>query len=598
MTPQIIVLNAGGQYCHLIARRIRGLGVSAEIRDLETPVDEVGGAKGIIISGGPSSVYEEDSPKPDPKIFELGIPVLGICYGHQLIAQYLGAKVNRGRVREYGVAELRVRRAKGIFAGVDNIEKVWMSHADTVIEPPPGFEVIGETDDCAVAAVANPQKRLYGVQFHPEVAHTNCGGRILKNFISTECHCELDWDPSAAVDRVIQEIRTKVLDKNVFFLISGGVDSTVAFKLCVNALGKEKVIGLYVDTGFMRKNESKDMEGIFRRLGLDNIRFVDEIQKFYDALERVYDPEEKRVKIGELFYRIQEDMLRDLRNAGAEWILGQGTIYPDTIETGHSRKAAKIKTHHNRVDLMKNLLDAHNLLEPLSEFYKDEVREVGSKLGLPDEIIWKHPFPGPGLAIRCLCSPSWREVNEDESLTAVVSQYGMRAKRAGLRTVGVQGDSRTYANLALVGGEAALSTLEEVSTQITNAVDSINRVAYIVAPRVDNRDSWHIQPGFLTQERVDLLREADSIVQQFMRSHPAISRSIWQFPVILAPITRGRGESVVLRPVSSKDGMTAEFTKIPLELLQALSRELLQRQGVDCVLYDITNKPPGTIEWE
>ncbi len=598
MTPQIIVLNAGGQYCHLIARRVRGLGVSAEIRDLETAAEELRGAKGIVISGGPSSVYEEDSPTADPGIFDVGIPLLGICYGHQLMAQSLGGNVSRGTLREYGVAELRVQSAADLFAGLKDVEKVWMSHADTVVEPPGGFEVIGATDECPIAAMANAEKRFYGVQFHPEVVHTHCGGRILENFISSICHCDIDWDPSAAVDRVIQEIRRKARDRHVFFLLSGGVDSTVAFKLCVMALGHERTLGLYIDTGFMRKHETARMRTMFVHLGLENARIADESKRFFDALAGVYDPEEKRIRIGELFYQLQDERLEELRKAGAQWMLGQGTIYPDTVETGRSRKAAKIKTHHNRVDLMQRLLEENNLLEPLAEFYKDEVREIAVRLALPEEIIWRHPFPGPGLAIRCLCALQWQPIEEDEALTGLVSKRGMWAKLAGLRTVGVQGDSRTYTKLALIGGEATPSTLEEVSTEITNALASVNRVAYVVAPNLDRRAPWRIRPGFLTHDRIALLREADGIVHEFLQRYPDIGRHIWQCPVILAPITHGEGESIALRPVSSRDGMTAEFTKIPIELLREVSQELLQVKGIDCVLYDVTNKPPGTIEWE
>ncbi|RMF90874.1 MAG: glutamine-hydrolyzing GMP synthase [Nitrospinota bacterium] len=596
---QIVVLNAGGQYCHLIARRIRDMGVYTEIKEIDTPWEALAGVRGIIISGGPHSVYAPASPTMDRRLFSLGVPILGICYGHQLLAQVLGGKVTPGEVKEYGLAHLAVQQRETILEGLDACETVWMSHSDVVETPPPAFKVLASTPDCPVAAMANPQARIYGLQFHPEVVHTVSGQQILRNFVFTICRCQSDWDPKQTIPRLLATIREKGERKKVFFLISGGVDSTVAFTLCVKALGGDRVVGLYVDTGFMRQGETEMLQETFRRLGiLDSVHILDASAEFIAALHGVYEPEEKRVRIGRKFLEVQERSLQQIYQPGEEWLVGQGTIYPDTIESGGSAHAAVIKTHHNRVDIVQELMQQGKILEPLVEFYKDEVREIGLQLGLPPAIVWRHPFPGPGLAIRCLCSREEAPLRFPADLSSLCQTYGMEGALAPLKTVGVQGDYRSYTDLVLISGQGSLEKLEDVSTDITNTIPTVNRVAYLVQARQGKRlRDMRVIRAEVTRARLDLLRQADRMVNEFLQEHDWQSR-IWQCPVVLLPLRIEVGESIALRPVSSLDGMTAEYAKLPGPLVIQLAHRLLTLPGIDAVFYDVTNKPPATIEWE
>jgi GMP synthase (glutamine-hydrolysing) A subunit len=392
--PQIIVLDAGGQYCHLEARRVRDLGVYAEVRASETPAAEIAFARGIIISGGPASVYDPESPTVDPAIFAQDQAVLGICYGQQLMAHVLGGHVRPGEKGEYGLATLDLEEAADpLFAGLSGRQQIWMSHRDVVETVPEGFQVVGRTDTCAVAAIAAPGRRLYGLQFHPEVAHTARGMDYLANFVFRVCGCEKDWDPRNRIPLVEQEIRECARGRSVFFFVSGGVDSTVAFTLCTRALGEERVRGVYVDTGLMREGET---DFVSRMPG---VTVEHSESDFLTALAGVTDPEQKRHIIGEEFVRVQERIIASRRLADEHWILGQGTIYPDTIESGGTSKAAVIKTHHNRVAGIQKLIECGRIVEPLKSFYKDEVREIGRELGLPGELLDRHPFPV--LGVRC-----------------------------------------------------------------------------------------------------------------------------------------------------------------------------------------------------
>ena len=355
--PQIIVLDTGGQYCHLITRKIRELGVYSEIRPSETPASELAGVKGLVISGGPASVYETGSPTVDPAIFRSGAAVLGICYGQQLMAYHLGGKVERGIKGEYGLARLETTVATPLFQGAEGRQQIWMSHRDTVTAPPPGFAVTGSTETCAIAAIADTAKRLYGVQFHPEVVHTHNGKRVLSNFLFDICRCQKDWNPHEQVARIEADIRKVAGNRRVFFFVSGGVDSTVAFTLCLRALGPERVRGLYVDTGLMRAGETEFVGGIFESLGKGVFAIENADARFLSALDGVSEPEQKRHIIGEKFVEVQEQILESGHYMDAEWILGQGTIYPDTIESGGTAKADLIKTHHNRVAGIQKLID-------------------------------------------------------------------------------------------------------------------------------------------------------------------------------------------------------------------------------------------------
>ncbi|MCU1236963.1 MAG: synthase (glutamine-hydrolyzing) [Candidatus Solibacter sp.] len=575
-TAQIIVLDAGGQYCHLIARKVRDLGVYAEVRASETPARELASARGIIISGGPSSVYDPDSPTVDPAIFDLGIPVLGICYGQQLMAHLLGGEVRKGDTGEYGLATLDLQDTLDpLFEGLAGTQQVWMSHRDVVGRVPEGFTVTGRTGTCDIAAIAAPGRGFYAVQFHLEVVHTTRGNQYLSNFVFRVCGCTPDWDPRNRVPMLEQEIRDCVGKRSVFFFVSGGVDSSVAFALCTRALGADRVRGVYVDTGLMREGETD----FVRRIGNLTIEHAEE--QFLTALAGITDPERKRHIIGEEFVRVQERIIESRHLMNEQWILGQGTIYPDTIESGGTAKAALIKTHHNRVAGIQKLIECGRIVEPLKSFYKDEVREVGRELGLSSELLDRHPFPGPGLAIRCLCSEFDAPV---------------RATPEGLivpvHSVGVQGDSRTYAPVL------AIDALDHArATELINTIAGVNRVIAPVETNTPVAD-MQVRACAITGERLERLRKSDGIVRRL--SHESgYDHQVWQFPVILIPLgTENAPDSIVLRPVDSVDGMTAQSVLMDADLRRAISAELLRVEGVAGVFYDLTHKPPGTIEWE
>lgn len=562
---------------------MRDLGVYADVAPSETPASELSGRKGLIISGGPSSVYDPGSPMIDARVLHSETPLLGICYGQQLIAHLLGGRVDKGDRGEYGFAQIDVLRRDAFLRGVDGPQQVWMSHRDLVVTPPPGFEVLARTQTCPVAAMAS-EARIYGVQFHPEVAHTPCGTRILSNFLFEICGCERDWNPTEQVVALEQQIRSAADGRSVFFFVSGGVDSTVAYTLCLRALGPERVHGLYVDTGLMREGETEFVRTNFEALGARAVQVVDARSEFLEVISGATAPEEKRNIIGEQFVRVQQRILETEHFLNGHWMLGQGTIYPDTIESGGTAKADLIKTHHNRVAGIRKLMEEGRVIEPLASFYKDEVRAVGRQLGLSSELLDRHPFPGPGLAIRCLCgeagAPAPRKVQGGWILP--------------VRSVGVQGDSRTYR--AAFAIDDFPSTPEETA-RLVNGSEGINRVVVVIrtAARLAEMQAT---PGRLNGERLARLRHADAIVRRL--SHlSGFDRQVWQFPVVLIPLgTQERPDSVVLRPVGSVDGMTANFVQIPPDLLDRMARELEALEGVAGVFCDVTNKPPATIEWE
>lgn len=582
--PQVTVLDAGGQYCHLIARKVRDLGVYAEVLPSETPAAELAGRKGLIISGGPNSVYEAGSPTVEAGIFATGTPVLGICYGHQLMAHLMDGAVRKGDKGEYGLALLDVDEPLELLRGVEGRQQVWMSHRDTVDRMPSGFRKMGHTSTCDIAAMGDPLRRLYAVQFHPEVVHTHPGRQVLENFLFGVCGCERDWDPRQRIPAIEEQIRRTAGGRNVFFFVSGGVDSTVAYTLCLRALGPARVQGAYVDTGLMRENETEYVRGIFAALGAEKFSVEQAAEEFLGALASAADPEVKRRIIGEQFVKVQERILESGHYLEGDWILGQGTIYPDTIESGGTAKADKIKTHHNRVPGIQALIDAGRIVEPLSQFYKDEVREIGRQLGVPEEFLERHPFPGPGLAIRCLCGADSRPV-----------EPAAEGVLLPVRSVGVQGDSRTYR------GVLALDRLDDghwmEAAGMINRLQGINRVVALLGAHAP-LEAMRSSPCALTPCRLDRLRRADAIVRRL--SHESgFERKVWQFPVVLIPVgAGGRPDSVVLRPVDSVDGMTAQAVPLDPALQSRLVEELLAVEGVAAVFCDLTHKPPGTIEWE
>jgi GMP synthase (glutamine-hydrolysing) len=598
---KIAVLDFGGQYAHLIANRVRRLNVFSEILEAETPAVKLKEYKGIIFSGGPASVYDADSIKCDPAVLNLGVPILGICYGHQLLAYLQGAKVEHDpSTSEYGLTEMSVLKKEGIFKDLKNEEIVWMSHGDSVKELPAGYEIVGVTKAKHAAAVANFEKNFYGIQFHLEVTHTKSGMKMLENFIDI-CGAKREWKIDNFIEEEIDAIKKTVGDKKVFMLVSGGVDSTVAFVLLAKALGAERVHGLFVDTGFLRMNEREQVTKSLTDAGFNNLNVKDAGAEYFKNLEGVYDPEAKRKIIGDLFLKVQADTVAELGLNPSEWLLGQGTIYPDTIESGGTKHAAKIKTHHNRVPQIEELIKQGKIIEPLSQLYKDEVREVGEKLGLPEAMVWRHPFPGPGLAVRCLCAraesfpPDYllleKRINEELAI------YKLTAKILPVQSVGVQGDFRTYRNPVALIGQADFGLLQELATDLINRYKDINRVLKLVHPSEIKR--LKVEDRFLTPARISLLQKADDKVSGFIAKNN-LARKIWQFPTVLIPLSvnADSGESVVLRPVESEEAMTANFYRMDEKLLEKLVAELRDIDGITAVFYDITNKPPGTIEWE
>jgi GMP synthase (glutamine-hydrolysing) len=558
---------------------VRELGVYAEVFPSDTPAERLRGRRALIISGGPASVYDAGSPNVDPDIFRDTASVLGICYGQQLMAYHLGGTVEKGERGEYGLATLEVSEPGALLRGTEARQQIWMSHRDLVSSAPAGFAVLGRTDTCAVAAIAAPERKLYGVQFHPEVVHTRYGRQILSNFLFDIADCTKDWDPRHRVPLLEDEIRARVGDRSVFFFVSGGVDSTVAYTLCLRALGPERVSGFYVDTGLMREGETHFVRELFRSLGAEAFMVEEAGDQFLEALAGVVEPERKRHLIGEQFVAVQERILKTGHFLDGNWILGQGTIYPDTIESGGSAKADVIKTHHNRVAGIQKLMENGRIVEPLTSFYKDEVREIGRELGLPTQFLERHPFPGPGLAIRCLCSEIEQPIEQTTDGWLIP-----------VRSVGVQGDSRTYRSILAIDGER----VAERATELINRIQEINRVVW----RVASGGELRVTRGLLTEDRLARLRAVDAIVRR-ASEESGFERQVWQFPVILIPVgTADAPDSVVLRPVDSVDGMTAAAVPMDRELLDRLAAELLGVDGVAGVFYDLTHKPPGTIEWE
>ncbi|MBN2422843.1 glutamine-hydrolyzing GMP synthase [Candidatus Woesearchaeota archaeon] len=587
---KICILDFGSQYTHLIARRIRELNVYSEIKNLDININELKDYRGIILSGGPDSVYRENSLKTNKEIFNLGIPVLGICYGMQLMGFFLNGKVIPGKTKEYGLTKISIIKNSPLLNNLDKEETVWMSHGDCVAKAPEDFEILAKTSDGINAAIGNINNNLYGIQFHPEVVHTVNGMQILKNFVIKICKCEQEWDMSNYLKQISDEIILKTTNKNVFMLVSGGVDSTVCFALLEKVLGKDRVYGLHIDNGFMRKNESMLVKDCLEKLGFSNFHVADYSDEFIRAVENIADPEEKRKRIGNKFIEVQLKELKKLKLDENNWILGQGTIYPDSIESSGTEHSDLIKTHHNRVEIIQKLIEQNKVIEPIANLYKDEVRKLGELIGLPHDLVWRHPFPGPGLAIRCLCSDGKHE--KSSKINSYIGNY--ESGVLPVKSVGVQGDERSYKHCAYLTGKTDWDSLEKISVHLTNNFFDINRVVLQLYPE----KKYELKPkrAFLTKPRLDLLKEIDFKVNSIAKKYNLI-KEIWQFPIIIIPVGFKYFESVVLRPICSKEAMTADFYKMNKNILNEIIEEISQF-GIDCIFYDITNKPPATIEWE
>jgi GMP synthase (glutamine-hydrolysing) len=599
MTNQIAILDFGSQYTHLIARRIRQIGVFSKIYSPDTKISNLENIKGIILSGGPQSVKSQNI-KYNKDIFNLNIPVLGLCYGHQLIAHHFGGKVKSGQTKEYGTARINLSKDNKLFENLKKSEQVWMSHGDSVVKIPKNFIATSKTSDCPVASMANMKKNIYGLQFHPEVTHTTNGLQIIENFVLKICKCQKNWSMNQYWKELESKIKKQAGNKNVFLLVSGGVDSTVCFALLEKILGKKKVFGLHIDNGFLRHNESNLVKSSLNKAGFSNLKVVNTSLEFLNNTKNIVNPEKKREIIGKTFLDVKDRVMKENNMKQTNWILAQGTIYPDTIESGSTKHADKIKTHHNRVKEILKLMKAKQLIEPLSELYKDEVRKLGYKLKLPKNLLERHPFPGPGLAIRTLCSNGKDKVKNKSSLDKKLKTFvgsKINITSLPLKSVGVQGDNRTYNHPALISGNLNWKYLSEISPQITNKFREINRVVYLVKPNKINFKNFKIKKAYLTKSRLELLRQTDKIVMEEIKKYK-IYKDIWQFPVVLAPLSINSGETIILRPIQSIEAMTINFYQINKNILNSMASKIIKIPEIDMVLYDITNKPPGTIEWE
>lgn len=601
----IAVVDFGGQYAHLIATKVRHHGVLAEIRQPEDPLEAFTGYEGIILSGSPSLASHGEDSDYTRELYDLDVPILGLCFGHQEIAQEYGGEVIHGG-RQWGPADLHLLDEHPLFHGLDRVQRVWMSHYDSVSALGPEFRELGYTTspdgspDHRFAAIGSDSLRRYGFQYHPEVDDTEHGDEMLGNFVTRICGCEPSWSMEAFFQAEEEKLKEKVGDRSVFLLASGGVDSTVAAVVLGRALGPERVHLLHVDNGLMRKDESARVMETFRQLDLGgHLHFVDASDDFLEALEGLVEPEAKRKAIGDTFVRVFE---REAERLGIQdHLLGQGTIYPDTIETGGTKRADTIKTHHNRVEVIEEMIEAGRVVEPLADLYKVEVRQLGEKLGIDPELIWRHPFPGPGLGVRLLCNhgvPDREGLDEaSPALARVAGAFGLQALALPIRSVGVKADLRAYEHPVLLSGEASWETLLDAASTMTADVPGINRCLWNLGPGAP--EEAEPVEAYVTRERLDLLREADDRVMRALRRHDLYD-DVWQCPTVLVPLrlAGAGGETVVVRPVRSKRAMTATPVELPGALLDELREEVLGLPGVGGLALDVTSKPPGTIEWE
>ena len=622
---KIVVLDFGSQYAHLIAKRFRILGYYSEIALPSADLCTFENAKGIIFSGGPSSVYDENVPEFNEKILSLDIPVLGLCYGHQLMTKCYGGKVGKAKTGEFGFSELNLNPdvKSPLFEGIEPAQQVWMSHQDEVLSLGDGFEVVGSTKDCKFAAVQNLSKKRFSLQFHCEVKDTPCGNHIFENFAKI-CGMEKNWDQDTVLKVILEGIKNQAKDKNVLLFLSGGVDSTITFALLNKALGQERVLGLHIDNGFMRKNESKNVAEAYRKFGFNNFIVEDASESFLNAIKGLTDPQQKRMAVGENFIKVRNEVLEKQHLDENQWLLAQGTLYPDIIESGGTKNSKTIKTHHNRVQGIQALIAKGLIIEPIKDLYKDEVRAIGKKLGLDDSLVMRHPFPGPGLSINVLCynGKSWGAKDDEEFAAAQKElesvkftqfcehcQQNLKRSVLPVRSVGVQGDFRTYRFPACLTfkdeGNGFFHVpkfrekVEGASSEITNNAKYLNRTVIKLYQNPAVKDEqMKLQEGYCDKRRLDQLREVDNIVLTELHKSGWYNKIFQHLTIDLPYASSNDHASFVLRPVCSEDVMTARFAWWPKELMDSILTQIAKLDFVDAVYFDATNKPPATFGWE
>lgn len=618
MSEKLAILDAGAQYGKVIDRRVREQAVESVLLPMDTPKEQLMLYRAIIISGGPESVYGEHAPQYDPGLFELGIPILGICYGMQLMNYVNGGTVEKKSTREDGPFTIEIKTDSPLFKDLESEQMVLLTHGDTVDQVAPGFRVIAMSGEL-VAAIENIEKKLYGVQFHPEVDLTIHGRQVLANFLFDIAGFTGSYTMDNREEKATKYIRDKIGRNYALVLVSGGVDSTVSAALVTKAIGKDRVFTLHIDTGFMRQDESQAVKAALEKFGL-NLRVVQAGDEFMHAtttidgrktkpMNQTIDPEEKRKIAGDTFMRVAEKALREMNIPEDSILLVQGSLRPDLIESASkmaSKVADLIKTHHNDTALVRRLRERGRVIEPLADYHKDEVRELGEMLGLPDEIVWRQPFPGPGLSIRVLCAEQPYITDEFDQINQQLKTFGEDKYALTLlpvRTVGVQGDGRSYNYLVGISGKPNWPVMERIAKSVPKKVHQVNRVAYIFGSKVLG-PIREITPTRITPETVQQLRQADAIVNEVLHREE-LTKTISQVPVIMFPVPFGTpgNRSIGIRTIITKDFMTGvpalPGRELPIPALQEMVKRILAEvPGISRVAYDLTSKPPGTTEWE
>ena len=616
MAEKVAILDAGAQYGKCIDRRVRELNVESDVLPMNTPAEQLRSYKAIIISGGPESVYDPKAPRCDRAVFDLGIPVLGICYGMQLMNYMFGGAVVKTDVREDSTECITIKPGVPLFKNLDLEQQVLLTHGDAVTRVAQGFDTVARSDGC-IAAIVNKDRALYGVQFHPEVGRTEHGTQMLRNFLYEIAGCKGTYTIEDRRTTAERQILDYVGDEKVLALLSGGVDSTVLAALLLKTLGPSRIHALHVNNGFMRSGESAKVHAALSELGLQ-MHTVDASQEFYNSrtvvdgrmtarLCETIAPEDKRVIIGNEFVQVFNREQQRLNLETSRLYLAQGTLRPDLIESASalaSGKANKIKTHHNDTPLVRELRAQGRVLEPLKDLHKDEVRALGEALGLSHDFVWRQPFPGPGLAVRTLCADTPYMTADFHDVHHGLQRYcgnGVASALLPVRTVGVQDDERSYKYVVALSGHSDWPALFELAKQLPKRFP-VNRVVHMFGEE-ERGPVTTITPTYLTPEPIGQLRQADDVVNTLLQRY-GLMRSLSQVPVISVPLPFGTpgARTIAIRTFITDDFMTGVAARpgkeMPHECLDEMVRGILRVPGISRVLYDMTGKPPGTTEWE